>query len=179
SSRDDCVPRAIAAARGSNTIVLDTLSPRVYYVRPPTRRSPQNDWPRGQFQLNQTDRVIVCHHPAPETTARRFKHGGKKCSEWERIQTKKRARLNPKPTATQLAVIHRIRAARPSRAPQPKRQRRRKPRRRVKQSRERSRTARSVVSLPAGPLLPERLHSNRCSESMAAFQAASIRRLAP
>src|SRR5205807_9855770 len=100
----------------------------------------------------------------------------KKCSEWERIQTKKRARLNPKPIATQPAVIHRTRAASTKHAPQPKRQQLRKPRRRAKRLRARSRTARPVVSLPAGPLLPARLHSNRCSESMAAFQAASIRR---
>src|SRR6266568_1831826 len=167
----------VATARGSDIIGLDSLHGQGLLCWPAHKGGfLQNDWPRGQFQFNQTDRVIVCHHPASETTARRFKHGGKKCSEWERIQTKKRARLNPKPTATQLAVIHRIRAARPSRAPQPKRQRRRKQSRRVKQSRERSRTARSVASLPAAPLLPERLHSNRCSELMAVFQAASILR---
>src|SRR2546428_13819290 len=114
-------------------------APRVYYVRPPTRRLFTKRLATRPVQFNKTDRVIVCHHPAPETTARRFKHGGKKCSEWERIQTKKRARPNPKPTATQLAVIHHIRAARRSHPPQPKRQRLRKHLRRGKQSPPKSR----------------------------------------
>src|SRR5437016_13318910 len=105
----------VATARGSDIIGLDSLHGQGLLCWPAHKGGfLQNDWPRGQFQFNQTDRVIDCHHPASETTARRFKHGGKKCSEWERMQTKKRARPNQKQTATQLEVIQHYSDDRPA-----------------------------------------------------------------